>query len=217
MLQVSDLAHPEEGFNMLEGNSPPETGEVSAASIKRRETTLAPQTGWSVGRDLCVQHNDTHRLGSCGIRILRFENRALFNNLEAVLEAIKDAVTETSCLTDHRVCGANVASRFFLMPQPPLLYQEGSSLTMRMHQSSNGPFSPRSFSEHCVHKPAQKPVFRSASAPSLLDGCHLYEVRLPRHVQRSAAGDDEVLPRFDKSGAAGGVDRVVDHVIHGGG
>jgi very-short-patch-repair endonuclease len=37
----------------------------------------------------------TEYLGRCGIRILRFENHVLFNNLEAVLEAIKAAITET--------------------------------------------------------------------------------------------------------------------------
>ena len=65
-------------------------------SRKCCEATSAPQTGWSVGRDLYLQHNETHRLGSCGIRILRSENKVLLNNLEAVLEVIKAAVTETS-------------------------------------------------------------------------------------------------------------------------
>jgi len=155
---------------------------VAAASIKYREATLAPQTGWSLGRDLawcspvtehkrgiynttksgayrkklrksltpaeavpwkCLQRSKllgkkfrrqfsigryivdfycpecrlaieldglghyainadlyeaerTKYLGSCGIRILRFENKILISNLEAVLEAIKAAITETS-------------------------------------------------------------------------------------------------------------------------
>jgi very-short-patch-repair endonuclease len=38
----------------------------------------------------------TKYLGSCGIRVLRFDNKVLFDNLEAVLEAIKAAITETS-------------------------------------------------------------------------------------------------------------------------
>jgi very-short-patch-repair endonuclease len=38
----------------------------------------------------------TKYLGKCGIRILRFENKVVFNNLEAVLEAIKAALIETS-------------------------------------------------------------------------------------------------------------------------
>jgi very-short-patch-repair endonuclease len=37
----------------------------------------------------------TKYLEGCGIRILRFENEVLFNNMEAVLEAIKAAITET--------------------------------------------------------------------------------------------------------------------------
>ena len=39
----------------------------------------------------------TKYLDSCGIRILRFENRILSNNLEAVLDAIKAAISETPC------------------------------------------------------------------------------------------------------------------------
>ena len=155
---------------------------MAAASIKYREATLAPQTGWSLGRDLarslpvtehkrgiynttksaayrkklrksltpaeavlwkCLQRSQllgkkfrrqfsigryivdfycpecrlaieldgqghfainadmyeaerTKYLGSCGIRILRFENKVLFSNLEGVLEAIKAAITETA-------------------------------------------------------------------------------------------------------------------------
>jgi very-short-patch-repair endonuclease len=37
----------------------------------------------------------TKYLEGCGIRILQFENRVVFENLEAVLEAIKAAITET--------------------------------------------------------------------------------------------------------------------------
>jgi very-short-patch-repair endonuclease len=37
----------------------------------------------------------TKYLESCGIRILRFENKVVFENLEAVLEAIKASLTET--------------------------------------------------------------------------------------------------------------------------
>jgi very-short-patch-repair endonuclease len=37
----------------------------------------------------------TKYLEECGIRILRFENHVVFENLEAVLEAIKAGVSET--------------------------------------------------------------------------------------------------------------------------
>ena len=36
----------------------------------------------------------TRYLEGCGIRVLRFENEVLFNNMEAVLDAIKAAITE---------------------------------------------------------------------------------------------------------------------------
>ena len=37
----------------------------------------------------------TKYLESCGIRVLRFENRELFDDIEAVLEVIKAAIQET--------------------------------------------------------------------------------------------------------------------------
>jgi hypothetical protein len=41
---------------------------------------------------------------------LRFENKVLFNNLEAVVETIQAAIAEASVsLTDHPVCGAREA------------------------------------------------------------------------------------------------------------
>ena len=45
---------------------------------------------------ICTKAERTKYLGSCGIRILRFENKVLLNSLEAVLEAIKAAIVETS-------------------------------------------------------------------------------------------------------------------------
>ena len=38
----------------------------------------------------------TKYLESCGIRVKRFENKVVFDNLEAVLETIKMAITETA-------------------------------------------------------------------------------------------------------------------------
>jgi very-short-patch-repair endonuclease len=42
----------------------------------------------------------TKYLENCGIRILRFENRVIFENLEAVLEAIKAGITNETSVRD---------------------------------------------------------------------------------------------------------------------
>jgi very-short-patch-repair endonuclease len=43
----------------------------------------------------------TKYLESCGIRVLRFENKVIFENMDAVLEAIKAGMTnETSRVPD---------------------------------------------------------------------------------------------------------------------
>jgi very-short-patch-repair endonuclease len=39
----------------------------------------------------------TKYLDSCGIRILRFENKIIFDNLEAVLDVIRAAIRHSSC------------------------------------------------------------------------------------------------------------------------
>ena len=46
----------------------------------------------------------TQYLQSLGLRVLRFENRAVYNNLEFVLETILDA------LNDHPVCACGAAT-----------------------------------------------------------------------------------------------------------
>jgi very-short-patch-repair endonuclease len=42
----------------------------------------------------------TKYLESCGIRVLRFENKVIFENLEAVLEAIKAGITNETGVCD---------------------------------------------------------------------------------------------------------------------
>jgi very-short-patch-repair endonuclease len=56
---------------------------------------LDGQGHFAINADL-YEAERTEYLGSCGIRILRFENKVIFNNLEAVLEAIKAAITESA-------------------------------------------------------------------------------------------------------------------------
>jgi very-short-patch-repair endonuclease len=58
---------------------------------------LDGQGHFAINADL-YEVERTKYLGSCGIRILRFENEVLFNNLEAVLDVIQVAITETSVL-----------------------------------------------------------------------------------------------------------------------
>jgi hypothetical protein len=50
---------------------------------------------------------------------------------------------------------------------------------------------------------------------TLIQRFYFDEVRFPRHVKRSATRDDDVLTGLDVARAAGSVDGVTDHVVHG--
>jgi very-short-patch-repair endonuclease len=56
---------------------------------------LDGQGHFAVNADL-YEVERTKYLDSCGIRVLRFENNVVFNNLEAVLDAIKAAIADIS-------------------------------------------------------------------------------------------------------------------------
>ena len=82
---------------------------MAAASIKRREATEAPQTGWSCR--LAVELDgaphfspnvdlyDTDRtnyLERQGIKVIRFENRTVHHDIELVLEIIRENLRQMS-------------------------------------------------------------------------------------------------------------------------
>ena len=67
---------------------------VSLADLARLPVT-EHKRGFAINADL-YEAERTKSLGSCGIRILRFDDKVPLNNLEAVLDAIQAAITETS-------------------------------------------------------------------------------------------------------------------------
>ena len=75
---------------------------VPLLKMERCRTPLLIQEGWTPHQEKCRE--------------------ATFDGADGVVRR-----DETLRLTDHPVCGAKVGfAAIFLMPQPPLLYQEGN-------------------------------------------------------------------------------------------
>ena len=73
----------------------------------RAATPLLGKEGWTRQQERCRE--------------------ATFDGADGVVSSAAKFRPEISRHADHPVCGAKVGSAaFFLMPQPPLLYQEGS-------------------------------------------------------------------------------------------
>src|SRR5439155_3898520 len=53
---------------ILQAHSPPCKGGVSAASIRKREATEVPQTGWSLTRHVSQTHSETSRVSDHPVR-----------------------------------------------------------------------------------------------------------------------------------------------------
>src|SRR5213594_1750997 len=71
---------------ILQAHSPPCKGGVSAASIRKREATEVPQTGWSLTRHVSQTHSETSRVKRPP-RPRLFQNGSIFANGAASLEA----------------------------------------------------------------------------------------------------------------------------------
>ena len=71
--------------------------------------------------------NRTKYLESHGIKVIRFENRVVHDQIELVLETIRENVRQTVPPNDHPVCAASVASRLLIFGAATPPFQGGEN------------------------------------------------------------------------------------------